>query len=209
MNATATEFKVGTTICGCYDSRLHVGPIRSTKEADPDTIAFREGLLGLSVAGPGSGEDVNLWFPSEHCQKGTMFTDTAVRRMVGFHDHWQVVKITAHTGRQDGTFVYGEMTAKKVNLQAKFFPPAAVAKATLDVDDPHLLAKLNAWFFSSPVVLGDVFTEFINQADRDCSVIEMKRTRYRIEFDMPNCTQQGWRTGVRVGDILFYKPGTV
>lgn len=66
------------------------------------------------------------------------------------------------------------------------------------------LELANTYLFGKPVVVGDGFTEVINQGRRDCEVIAVKKTRYRIEFDMPNCVQQGWRTGTRIGDTLYY-----
>ena len=53
-----------------------------------------------------------------------------------------------------------------------------------------------------PVKVGDCYGELINQAVRDCEVIEVKRTRYRIVFEMPNCEQKGWRSGVLFNKAL-------
>lgn len=63
---------------------------------------------------------------------------------------------------------------------------------------------VNAFFFSEQVHVGDIFSENINQGDRDCEVVAVKKTRYRIEFEMPNCVQGGWRHGVVVCDKLYY-----
>ncbi len=61
----------------------------------------------------------------------------------------------------------------------------------------------NTYLFGEPLEIGEMYTEFINQGDRDCYILDIKRTRYRIEFEMPNCTQEAWRTGIRIGDGLY------
>lgn len=41
--------------------------------------------------------------------------------------------------------------------------------------------------------VGNWLTKHINQADRDCYVTEVKRTRCRLEYEMPNAgTMGGW-----------------
>lgn len=76
------------------------------------------------------------------------------------------------------------------------FPTLAVA-----------VESLRAWLFSDQVQVGDEFAEVINQGLRYCEVIVVKKLRYRIEFEMPACTQQGWRRGVVVCGRLFYPAG--
>ncbi len=71
----------------------------------------------------------------------------------------------------------------------------------------NAILVVNAWLFSRPVQLGDSWAEWINQDERFCKVIEIKRVRYRIEYEMPTCVQQGWRHGVRVCGRLFYQAG--
>ena len=61
----------------------------------------------------------------------------------------------------------------------------------------------NTYLFGTPLEIGDSFTQFINQGDRDCYILDIKRTRYRIEFEMPNCTQEAWRKGLRIGEHLY------
>ncbi len=70
-----------------------------------------------------------------------------------------------------------------------------------------VMPVINAWLFGRPVKLGDSWTEWVNQDERCCKVIEIKRVRYRIEYEMPTCVQQGWRHGIRVCDRLFYQAG--
>jgi len=66
------------------------------------------------------------------------------------------------------------------------------------------LHHANAWLFSREVVVGDMFTEMINQGLRDCEVLAVKKIRYRIVFEMPKGDQQGWRRGVPICGRLFY-----
>lgn len=54
------------------------------------------------------------------------------------------------------------------------------------------------------VEVGQAFSDWINQGDRECVVLEIKRTRARIEFEMPNCLQRGWRPIVRVCGQPFW-----
>ncbi len=70
-----------------------------------------------------------------------------------------------------------------------------------------VMPVINAWLFGRPVQVGDSWTERVNQDERLCKVIEIKRVRYRIEYQMPTCVQQGWRHGVQVCDRLFYQAG--
>lgn len=43
------------------------------------------------------------------------------------------------------------------------------------------------------VQIGATFTEWINQQWRECRIVEVKRSRFRIEFAMPTTIQRGWR----------------
>ena len=76
-------------------------------------------------------------------------------------------------------------------------------------------------FLGFPVTVGEAVDEFINQGLRNCEVTEVKHTRLRLEWDMSEKmmtkadkrrqsgpgVQGGWRTGVRIGERLFYPCG--
>jgi hypothetical protein len=49
------------------------------------------------------------------------------------------------------------------------------------------------WLLEPEMVEGRHFVQWINHADRDCWVERLTPTRVRISFEMPTCTQGGWR----------------
>lgn len=66
------------------------------------------------------------------------------------------------------------------------------------------LRVANAWLFAAPVKVGDAWTEEINQGARDVEVVEVKKLRYRIEYEMPKAGLMGaWRTGTLIGKLLY------
>jgi hypothetical protein len=69
------------------------------------------------------------------------------------------------------------------------------------------VAAANAFLFTRPVSVGDTWTDWINQGDRDCEVIAVKKLRFRIRFEMPTVTQEGWRRGTLVCGVLYYEVG--
>jgi len=46
----------------------------------------------------------------------------------------------------------------------------------------------------------------VNQSPRECEVIDVKRSRFRIEYEMPNCTNLvgAWRYGMKFFDRMFF-----
>ena len=69
---------------------------------------------------------------------------------------------------------------------------------------PAAVGVINAWLINAPVEVGDVHREHINHGWRECEVLKTGKIRYRILFEMPNCTQEGWRRGILVCGELFY-----
>lgn len=62
----------------------------------------------------------------------------------------------------------------------------------------------NAWLFAKPVKVGDAWTEEINQGKRFVEVVEVKRLRYRIEYEMPKAgLMRAWRRGIMIGKLLY------
>jgi hypothetical protein len=64
--------------------------------------------------------------------------------------------------------------------------------------------QLNAYLYGVAVVEGATFTEWINQGMRRCEIVRVTPTRFRIEFDMPTCTQGGWRRSILVNGRPYY-----
>jgi len=95
-----------------------------------------------------------------------------------------------------------------------------VAKYKMGNNRMHVFAgSIADYMFGQVIEEGDEFVEHINQADRECVVIKVNRTRLRIEWESSGRTMskyeiakhglpvfQGWRTGTRVGDDLYYRP---
>lgn len=52
---------------------------------------------------------------------------------------------------------------------------------------------INDWLLKPEMVEGRHFNLWINQAQRSCWVERLTPTRVRISFEMPTCTQGGWR----------------
>lgn len=65
---------------------------------------------------------------------------------------------------------------------------------------------LRYFYGAIEIKVGGTYTEYINQADRVCEVIDVKRKRFRVEFEMPNVTQQGWRNGIPALGTMYYRP---
>jgi hypothetical protein len=57
----------------------------------------------------------------------------------------------------------------------------------------HALEDITDWLLEPEMVEGRHFKLWINQANRDCWVERLTPTRVRISFEMPTCTQGGWR----------------
>jgi len=57
----------------------------------------------------------------------------------------------------------------------------------------HALEDIADWLLEPEMVEGRHFKLWINQANRDCWVERLTPTRVRISFEMPTCTQGGWR----------------
>lgn len=72
----------------------------------------------------------------------------------------------------------------------------------------QFVAALKAFLLGVKVEPGKGFLEDINQADRDCEVLSLKRTRFRIEYEMPNAGMvQAWRKpGLARGGDWYYVP---
>ena len=50
----------------------------------------------------------------------------------------------------------------------------------------------------------EIFTAWINQAERECECVKVTKTRARIEYDMPNTGTNGaWRNLVTIAGIKF------
>ena len=105
---------------------------------------------------------------------------------------------------------------KSENTKGKLFYAAAFSDNGSGVrakdfyyDKPwDLLNAINHFLLGEPVEPGMDFIEFINQGERECFVLGVNRSRFRIEFEMPNCIQEGWRSGIRVAGKLYYSPVT-
>lgn len=65
------------------------------------------------------------------------------------------------------------------------------------------LCHINLFLLSLFLVDGQGFDSWINQQIRECQVIAIKRTRFRIWFQMPNCEQYGWRHYRSIGPWDF------
>lgn len=68
----------------------------------------------------------------------------------------------------------------------------------------EVVRTANAWLFEDPVKVGDAWTMTINQGRRDVEVLQVKKLRYRIEYEMPNAGMMGsWQTGIVIGGKLY------
>ena len=68
-------------------------------------------------------------------------------------------------------------------------------------------ARKMAWLVTTqyPLEIGDCLTLEINQGDRDCEVVAIKRTRFRVEYEMPNAGMMGgWKDGISVMGKMYY-----
>lgn len=68
----------------------------------------------------------------------------------------------------------------------------------------EVVRMANAWLFEDPVKVGDAWTMTINQGRRDVEVVDVKKLRYRIEYEMPNAGMMGsWQTGIMIAGKLY------
>ncbi len=64
---------------------------------------------------------------------------------------------------------------------------------------------LYAALLGHEVEVGLQFGEYINQNDRDCEVLVQKRTRFRIEYEMPNAGMvEAWRYPAIIRHGVWY-----
>ncbi len=70
-------------------------------------------------------------------------------------------------------------------------------------DKRSALRAINLFLLSAFLVDGYGFDSWINQQVRECQVVDIKRTRFRIWFQMPNCEQYGWRHYRSIGPWDF------
>ena len=67
--------------------------------------------------------------------------------------------------------------------------------------DTHILYDICNWLFGTRAVVGNWLKKEINQAKRDCQVVSVKRTRCRLEYEMPNAGPMGgWHPIVEMFD---------
>lgn len=71
-----------------------------------------------------------------------------------------------------------------------------------------LIDAVKAVMFGIVVEEEEQFTECINQGQRDATILEMKKTRFRIGYDMPNAGwMEGWRTVTFIREgVKYYLP---
>jgi hypothetical protein len=55
------------------------------------------------------------------------------------------------------------------------------------------IGDITDWLLEAEMIEGRHFNLWINQAQRSCWVERLTPTRVRISFEMPTCTQGGWR----------------
>ena len=59
----------------------------------------------------------------------------------------------------------------------------------------EMVAAVRAIMWGVIVKVDEEFSEMINQAERDCIITEVKKTRFRVGYEMPNAGwMEGWRT---------------
>jgi hypothetical protein len=195
---------VGTVVTGCYGSRLHHGQVARINPPEEGTDAFDQGKVNVYVWEHGIPSLQTTFFPSEYVWRADYFVPELRRRLLApealqkaLRDYDVVTVTSAYTSR------WAVLRAKEGRVTYVDDPNTPVVE---DIG-PSLSHRLNAWLLTGPVVLGDQLLREINQANRECVVVEVKKLRYRIEYEMPGGPQQGWRTGCRVAGRLFYAAG--
>lgn len=183
----------------CYSERLHVAQVAQIIPPQEGTTAWDECRMNLYLWNDQS-RVTTCFFPGEYVWPGRLIVQEALRRAL---DHYDEVRVTSEYTQRYA--VLRPSGGNHSEAGSVLFVDEDGKGVREPVAQDLLPQKLNAWLMSDPVKVGDFFVEKINQGDRDCSVIGIARTRYRIEFDMPKCVQQGWRTGILVAGKLFYR----
>lgn len=105
-------------------------------------------------------------------------------------------RIVASRPRENGafelTFHLYEQTVGEALEHVETFP-----------NETEALRRINLFLLSLFLVDGQGFDSWINQGIRECQVVAIKKTRFRIWFQMPHCEQYGWRHYRSIGPWDF------
>ena len=125
-----------------------------------------------------------------------MITTNNVERLLDHTEHYRGINTQDRVAKiqpsADGTY--------NIHLALN----GAYAKDVYNKSQRDTLIILNAWLSGAEAIEGEVFTQWINQANRECVVVALSPTRVRIEYDMPNTGINGaWRKQVKLGGLTF------